>query len=187
MRLLITCFEPFGGAEKNASQEAVMALPNEICGIVLQKRCLPVVFGAAGEQAIEAIDELAPHAVICVGEAGGRAAITPEMVALNLRHARIADNAGAMPHDEPVVAGGENALFSTLPVRAMAEAINAAGVPAEVSYSAGTYVCNDTMYLVLAHLLDKNVPAGFVHVPAGNALSIDSMVAGLTAAIGALA
>ena len=183
MLLLITCFEPFGGRWRNASQDAVAALPDAIGGFELRKRCLPVVFGAAGEQAIEAIAGLSPHAVICVGEAGGRTAITPEMVAINLRHARIPDNAGNAPQDEPVRANGENALFSTLPVRAMAAAINAAGIPAEVSYSAGAYVCNDTMYAVLDHLRGTEVPAGFIHVPAGDALAAEQLAAGLEAAI----
>ncbi len=186
-RLLITCFEPFGGSGRNASQEAVAALPDTVAGFELCKRCLPVVFGTAGEQAIAAIDELSPDAVICVGEAGGRTAITPEMVALNLRFARIPDNAGAAPQDEPVLSGGENALFSTLPVRAMAQAINAAGIPAEVSYSAGTYVCNDTMYAVVEHLRDTGIPAGFIHVPAGDVLSTAQLAAGLAAAIEVLA
>lgn len=186
-RLLITCFEPFGGSERNASQMAVAALPDTIFGYKLHKLCLPVVFGSAGEQVAAAIGEIRPDAVICVGEAGGRAAITPEMVAINLRYARIPDNAGNAPQDEPVRADGENALFSTLPVRAMAAAIEAAGIPAAVSYSAGTYVCNDTMYLVLEHLRDTGIPAGFIHVPAGDVLTAEQLATGLAAAIGTLA
>ena len=181
--LLITCFEPFGGRSENVSHNVVEALPDSAGSYALSKLCLPVEFGRAAKIAIEAIDNLRPAAVVCVGEAGGRAAITPEMVALNLRHARIPDNAGFQPYDEPVMAGGENALFSTLPVRAMAEAILAAGVPAEVSYSAGTYVCNDLFYLVLDHLKGSGVPAGFIHVPADGSLSAQQLAAGLEAAI----
>ena len=182
-QVLITCFEPFGGRSSNASSEAVSLLPPTVGPFELHKLCLPVAFRNAADRAIAAIDELSPAAVVCVGEAGGRAAIPPEMVALNLRHARIPDNAGFQPYDEPVVAGGENALFSTLPVRAMAEAILAAGVPAEVSYSAGTYVCNVLFYLVLDHLKGSGVPAGFIHVPADGSLSTRQLAAGLEAAI----
>ena len=185
--LLITCFEPFDGRSENASRCAVEALPDSAGPFALSKACLPVEFGRAAEIAISVIDNLQPAAVVCVGEAGGRASITPEMVALNLRHARIPDNAGFQPYDEPVVAGGENALFSTLPVRRMAEAISAAGIPAEVSYTAGTYVCNDLFYLVLDHLKGSGVPAGFIHVPADGGLSAQQLAAGLEAAIETLA
>ena len=184
--VLITCFEPFGGRGWNASFEAVAALPNAVGPFGLYRLCLPVEFGRAAELARAAMDGIHPSAVICVGEAAQRDAITPEMVALNLRYARIPDNAGYQPLDEPVVAGGENALFSTLPVRAMAEAIRAAGLPAEVSYSAGTYVCNDLFYLLLHHLHDSGVPAGFIHVPADGPLTAEQIAAGLKAAIGTL-
>ena len=189
-QVLITCFEPFGGRATNASREAVMTMPDVGGDFELCRLCLPVEFGRApvafrnaADRAIAAIDELSPAAVVCVGEAAGRTAITPEKVALNLRTARIPDNAGFQPHDEPVVEGGENALFSTLPVRKMTEAISAAGIPAEVSYTAGTYVCNDLFYLVLDHLKGSGVPAGFIHVPADGGLSAQQLAAGLEAAI----
>ncbi len=185
--LLITCFEPFGGRATNASREAVMALPGEVCGFELRRMCLPVAFGRAAEIAAVAVNELHPAAVICVGEAGGREAITPELVAINLRHARIPDNDGLKPQDEPVVEGGENALFSTLPVREMAAATLDAGVPAEVSYTAGTYVCNDLMYLMLRHCQPLGIPCGFVHVPAGGEPSCEAVARGLCAALEAIA
>lgn len=185
-QVLITCFEPFGGRSSNASAEAVSLLPPTVGPFELHKLCLPVAFRNAADRAIAAIDELSPTAVVCVGEAAGRTAITPEKVALNLRTARIPDNAGFQPIDEPVIEGGANALFSTLPMREMAEAIRGTGVPAEISYSAGTYVCNDLFYLVLDHLEDSGVPAGFIHVPADGELTAAQLAAGLEAAISVL-
>ena len=114
---------------------------------------------------LAAAAQLQPDAVLCVGQAGGRAAITPELVAINLRFGRIADNAGAAPVDEPVAADGPAAYFSTLPVRAMAQAITDAGLPGQVSYSAGAFVCNDLLYTVLHHYAGTPVRAAFIHVP----------------------
>ena len=185
-RLLITCFEPFGGSDRNASQEAVMALPDKIGPFDVRKACLPVVFGEAGARVCELVDELSPVAVVCVGEAGGTQAIAIETRATNLRKARIPDNAGHTPQDEPVVAGGPQHLPVTLPVGDMVAAVEAAGIPAEPSQSAGTFVCNDTLYLVLRHLGGSDVPAGFIHVPAGDALSNEQLVTGLVAAVGAI-
>jgi len=184
--LLVTCFEPFGGSDRNASQEAVMAMPDKIGPFDVRKACLPVVFGEAGARVCELVDELSPVAVVCVGEAGGTQAIAIETRATNLRQARIADNAGQAPQDEPVVEGGTDWLAATLPVGDMVAAVEAAGIPAEPSQSAGTFVCNDTLYLVLDHLRNTDVPAGFIHVPAGDALSNEQLAAGLTAAIAAL-
>ena len=184
-RLLITCFEPFGGRLANASRDAVFALPDVIGTFEVHRLCLPVVFGRAAEIAFAETRRLRPDVVMCVGEASGRSAITPEMVAINLRYARIPDNVGNAPHDEPVLEGGENALFSTLPVRAMAETVREVGLPGDVSYSAGAYVCNDLMYLMLHNLAGTGVPCGFVHVPA-QGLDDGRMARGLAAAIGAL-
>ena len=146
----------------------------------------------------EAIEREAPDAVLCLGQAGGRAAITPERVAINVDDARIPDNAGEQPVDRPTVPGGPAAYFATLPVKAMAEAIRAAGVAAEVSNTAGTFVCNHLMYAVL-HLLAERYPgvrAGFMHVPfvpeqTGDkpgqpSMPLADMVRGLTAAVGAI-
>ena len=188
-RLLITGFEPFGGESINPSWEAVQRLSDEIGGFSLTKLLVPVVFGKAAESVINAADVLMPDVIISVGQAGGRRAVTPETVAINLRFAKIPDNDGNLPKDEPIIEGGENAYFSTLPVRRMAEAINECGVPAEVSYSAGAYVCNDLLYTLLDRYSADGVGVGFIHVPYVTeqnkepSMSLDDIVQGLTAAI----
>lgn len=164
-KLLISGFEPFGGEEINPSWEAVKALPDVIGGYSLRKLLLPVVFGRAASLAIDAAEQLCPDVVLCIGQAGGRAAITPELVAINLRHASIPDNEGARPVDEPIEMGGATAYFSTLPVRKMSEAIKAAGVPSWVSYSAGAYVCNDLLYSLLMRFGGTQTRVGFIHIP----------------------
>ncbi len=193
-RLLITGFEPFGGERVNPAWEAVSRLPERIGGYRLDKLRVPTVFGAAGEAVLDAAARIRPEAVICVGQAGGRAGVTPELIAVNLRDARIPDNAGNQPKDTPVVPGGPDGLFATLPVRAMAARIEAAGLPASVSYSAGTFVCNDLMYTVLHHFAGTGVRAGFIHVPflpeqareGVPSMALDDIGRALTAAIGAL-
>ena len=183
--ILVTCFEPFGGRSVNMSREAVLAMPESLGGRALRKLCLPVVFGAAAETAAAAAERLGAAAVLCVGEAGGRKALTPELAALNLRYARIPDNRGQTPVDEPVIPGGENALFSTLPARSMAAAITAAGLPCEVSYSAGAYVCNDLFYGLLHFFRGTGTRCGFIHVPA-EGFSPAELARGLLAAAGAV-
>lgn len=164
-KLLITGFDPFDGESINPSWEAVKGLPEIIGSWKLTKLQVPTVFGKAGETVLAAAKELRPDVVLCVGQAGGRAAVTPELVAINLRYGRIADNAGVSPMDEPVVPDGPAAYFSTLPVRAMAQAITDAGLPGQVSYTAGAFVCNDLLYTVLHHFAGTAVRAAFVHVP----------------------
>ena len=164
-KLLITGFEPFGGEKINPSWEAVKLLPETIGDFEVTKAEIPVVFEKAAETVIAKADELEPNAIICVGQAGGRSGITPEMVAINLRFASIPDNEGNQPKDIPCVEGGENAYFSTLPVRKMVSAISDAGIPCSVSYSAGTYVCNDLIYHVLHQYHGTGVKACFIHVP----------------------
>ena len=187
-KLLITGFEPFGGEEINPSWEAVQRLPDEIGGFSLTKLLVPVVFGKAAERVIGVADKLDPDVIISVGQAGGRRAITPETVAINLRFAKIPDNEGNLPKDEPIVAGGENAYFSTLPVRKIAEAVNGCGIPSEVSYSAGAYVCNDLLYTLLDRYSAEGVGVGFIHVPYVTeqskepSMSLDDIVRGLTVA-----
>ena len=183
--ILLTCFEPFGGREVNMSSAAADALPEELSGRELHKLRLPVVFGEAAEIAAAEAEKLGVSAILSVGEAGGRKALTPELVALNLRYARIPDNLGQTPLDEPVVPGGENALFSTLPARSMAAAVAAAGLPGEVSYSAGAYVCNDLFYGLLHAFRGTEVRCGFLHVPA-EGFSPAKLARGLSAAIGAI-
>lgn len=164
--LLITSFEPFGGEAENASMLAVEALPETVGAWRLHKVVLPVEFGMAGVRAIALAEELGAEVVICVGQAAGREAVTPELVALNLQYARIPDNADRSPLDMPVVPGAQEAYFSTLPVRAMVEAIHGAGIPAALSTTAGLYVCNDLYYQVLHHFHNTGVRAAFIHVPA---------------------
>lgn len=164
-KLLITGFEPFGGEKINPSWEAVKLLPDEIGDFAITKAEIPVVFGKAAETVLKISEDLSPDAIICVGQAGGRTGITPEMVAVNLRFASIPDNEGNQPKDVPVIEKGENAYFSTLPVRKMSEAISDSGITSSVSYSAGTYVCNDLIYSVLHHYKNTDTKACFIHVP----------------------
>ena len=188
-KLLITGFEPFGGENINPSWEAVRLLSSEIGEYSLTKLALPVVFGRAADDTIAVAEELCPDAILCIGQAGGRDAITPELVAINLRYAQIPDNNGHTPRDEEIIHGGAAAYFSTLPVRSMAEAVNDAGIPSRVSYSAGAYVCNDLLYTLLSRFNGSNTRVAFIHVPyctdqnKDPSMSIDDIVRGLTVAI----
>lgn len=164
-KLLITGFDPFGGESINPAWEAVRLLPDVIRDFELVKLEIPTVFGAAAQVVIDKAEEIHPDAIISVGQAGGRAAVTPEMVGINLRYASIPDNMGALPCDIPIAEGGPAAYFSTLPVRAMAKAICDAGLPGAVSYSAGSFVCNDVLYSLLHRFDGTAVRAGFIHVP----------------------
>lgn len=164
-KLLITGFEPFGGEVQNPSWDAVALLPDQIAEYALCKLRLPVVFGEAPRRAIFAAEKEKPDAILCVGQAGGKNAVTPELVGINLMHAAIPDNGGNQPLDEPILPGGSAAYFSTLPVRRMAAAIVEAGIPAKLSYSAGTYVCNNVPYSLLAHYSGSHTRVGFIHVP----------------------
>jgi pyroglutamyl-peptidase len=151
MRLLITGFAPFGGEEINPSWEAVRALPERILEYELTKLRLPVVFGEAAKIAIAEAEKIRADVVLCIGQAGGRAEVCPELVGINLKNATIPDNEGNQPKDEPIAEGGDCAYFSTLPVRKIADAISTAGIPSRLSYSAGAYVCNELLYSLLAH------------------------------------
>jgi pyroglutamyl-peptidase len=164
-RVLMTGFAPFGGESVNPSWQAVALLGTRRDDVAAVE--LPCVFAASLPALRRAIEEHSPELVVCVGQAGGRAEVTPERVAINLIDARIPDNAGARPVDVPVVPDGPAAYFTTLPVKACVAAIRAAGVPASVSHTAGTYVCNQVFY-GLMHLLATDFPGlrgGFVHVP----------------------
>ena len=163
MPILVTAFTPFGGDAKNASQEILNALPDVLSGVRLEKRLLPVSFRAAPQIAAEAAASLRPEAIVCLGQAGGRDAVTPERVAVNLMDATSPDNDGFQPVDEPIFPDGPAAYFSTLPVKAMVEAMQRLAVPARLSDTAGTYVCNCLMYAMLHRVED--VPCGFIHVP----------------------
>jgi pyroglutamyl-peptidase len=193
-QLLITGFDPFGGASVNPAREAVMALPDVVGDYALTKLEIPTVFGLAADTVLQAAEALCPNVILCVGQAGGRAAITPEVVAINLREASIPDNAGNQPKNMPVVENAPAAYFSTLPVRAMAEGVKAAGIPCSLSYSAGVFVCNDLLYTLLHHYDGTDTRVGFVHIPylpeqAGEgvaSLPLEDAVRGLTAAIQAI-
>jgi pyroglutamyl-peptidase len=168
-RVLLTAFDPFGGETVNPSQEAVRRLlagpaPD---GVELRSVVLPVVFGEAVRGLEAAVAEHEPDLVLCLGEAGGRSAVTPERFAVNLNDAPMPDNAGQQPVDEPVVPDGPVAYSSSLPVAALVDALHAAGIPASKSSTAGNYVCNNVFY-GLMHLIATRRPelrGGFVHVP----------------------
>ena len=164
-RLLITGFDPFGSETVNPSWEAVRLLPEAVGAYRLTKLQIPTVFGQAAETVLTAARELRPDVILCIGQAGGRSAVTPEVVGINLREARIPDNAGNQPVNVPVVENAPAAYFSTVPVRAMVKAIQDAGLPAALSYSAGTFVCNDVLYTLLHCFDGTKTHVGFVHVP----------------------
>ena len=164
-RLLITGFDPFGGATVNPSWMAVERLPDQIGECVLCKLQIPTVFGKAAAAVLEIARQFCPDTILCIGQAGGRAAVTPERIGVNIRDARIPDNAGNQPRGEFVDSSGPAAYFSTLPVEAMAQAIRDAGVDATVSTSAGAFLCNDVLYSLLHHYDGTAVRVGFVHVP----------------------
>ena len=148
-KVLITGFDPFGGEKINPAYEAVKLLPDEIGGAKIVKKEIPTVFQKGPDAVYEAIQENQPNFVLCIGQAGGRSQVTPEWVGINFRNARIAD------------------YFTMLPVFRMVEKMKENGIPASVSYTAGTYVCNDVMYSVLhyCHTEFKDVKGGFMHVP----------------------
>ena len=166
--VLVTAFEPFGGSGVNPTMLIARLLADMPCARGSRAfATLPVVGGTGAGSAWAVLEplvaSLAPDAVVALGESARADAITFERVAVNLRDSRIADNAGVRAVDQPVVAGGADALFGTLPLRALAEACDGAGVPATLSLSAGSFLCNELMYRLLA---DARVPrAGFIHVP----------------------
>ncbi len=164
-KLLITGFEPFGKDTVNPSWEAVKRLPDKTGRFELMKLQVPVVFGLAAETVLEAAKEYCPDVILSIGQAGKRDSVTPEVVAINLRDASIADNAGKKPQDEPVIAGGQNAYFSSVPGRTIVQAVKDAGIPCAISYSAGVYVCNDLFYTLLHHYDGTATRVGFIHVP----------------------
>ncbi len=196
MNILITGFEPFGGETVNPALEAARRLQGQqIGGHSVSALELPCVFGACVARLEQRMAELQPGLVLCIGQAGGRTGIDIERVAINVDDARIPDNAGNQPIDEAIVAGGPAAYFSGLPIKAIVQALLAAGIPASVSQTAGTYVCNHVFYGLL-HLIATRYPqvrGGFVHIPylpeqaaqyAGAAsMSLQTVVAGLQLAL----
>lgn len=167
MKILITAFDPFGGDLINPALEAVKLMKDEIAGARIVKLMVPTVFRKSIEKTIEAIEKENPDVVLNIGQAGGRFDITPERVAINVDDARIKDNEGNQPIDIPIYEDGAPAYFATIPVKAIVREIKEGGLPASLSNSAGTFVCNHLMYGVLHHIAKsgKNIRAGFIHVP----------------------
>ena len=197
MKVLLTACDPFGGESINPAFEAVRLLPDTIGGATIVKLEVPTIFREALDVLGEALERERPDIAIAVGQAGGRFDVTPERVAINVDDARIADNAGNQPVDEPIYPDGPNAYFATLPIKAMVAAIREAGLPASVSNSAGTFVCNHLMYGLL-YAADKKysgMRGGFIHVPFLPAqvvtkpnqpsMSLDNIVTALTVAVAA--
>ena len=167
MKLLLTAFDPFGGDAINPALEAVKLVADKIGRFDIVKLEVPTVFRKSIDTVAKAIEEEKPDVVLCIGQAGGRFEITPERVAINVDDARIKDNEGNQPIDTKILEDGENAYFTTLPIKAMVEAIREANLPAAVSNTAGTFVCNHLMYGVLYTLAKKypHIKGGFTHVP----------------------
>ena len=187
-KLLITGFDPFGGERVNPSWLAVSRLPDTIGKYSVHKMGIPTVYGEATAKVLEKAKELQPDLILCVGQAGGRDAVTPERIAVNIRDARIPDNAGNQPRGEFVVSDGPAAYFSTVPVKEMAEAIRNAHIPAAVSNSAGAFVCNDVLYTLLHHYHGSTTRVGFIHVPylpeqGSPSLPLEQTIAALIAAV----
>lgn len=157
MKCLVTGFDPFGGEEINPALEAVKLLPEEINGAKIVKLEIPTVFGKSAEVVQAKIEEIQPDVVLNIGQAGGRFAISPERVAINVDDARIPDNEGNQPVDEAIQPQGQPAYFSQLPIKAMVAAMKEAGIPAVVSNTAGTFVCNHIMYQV-QYMIDTKYP-----------------------------
>jgi pyroglutamyl-peptidase len=186
--ILLTGFEPFGGQPMNPSWAAAASARDLLRaeGREVEAVELPCVFGVAGKVLRNALDELEPELVVCIGQAGGRGRVSMERVAINCDDAPIPDNAGNQPVDRPVVPGGPAAYFTSLPLKAVLLAVEKTGIPAEVSQTAGTYVCNHTFYTLMHELASRpGIRGGFVHVPfapdqveRGNgapSLTVDSM------------
>ena len=198
MKILVTGFDPFGGEKVNPALEAVKSLPSEIHGAEIHWVEIPTVFYRSAEVLEAEIVRFQPDAVLCIGQAGGRASLTPERVAINQDDARIPDNQGNQQIDTPIRLDGQAAYFSTLPIKAMVQAIKEEGLPATVSNTAGTFVCNHLMYQAL-YLADKKFPhmrAGFMHIPYMTeqvinkpntaSMSLTDIVRGIQVAIGAI-
>ena len=164
-KLLITGFDSFNGASVNPSWEAVSRLEDKIGNYELHKLRLPTVYSKAAELLLVKASGILPDVIISVGQAAGRDAVTPERIAVNIRAARIPDNEGLLLDGDRIAPDGPAAYFSTLPVEAMRDAIRAADIPAAVSNTAGSFVCNDVLYSMLHRYDGTPVRCGFIHVP----------------------
>lgn len=166
---LLTGFEPFNGESINPSYEVIKSLPKEMKDIIIITEQLPTVFNKAAQKLEHLIAKHKPDIIICLGQAGGRFEITPERVAINLQDASMSDNEGAIPQDKKIQQYGENAYFTKLPIKAIVKELHRNQIPASISNTAGTYVCNDLMYSMLYYLEqmpeERNIKAGFVHIP----------------------
>lgn len=160
-KVLLTGFEPFGNATSNPSGEII----KQISGDNIITAILPVAYAKSAERLLSLIDQHMPDVVICLGQAEGRTAITPERVAINLDDARLADNEGVLRNDQKILKDGPDAYFSTLPINEIVAAINAQGIPAAVSLSAGAFLCNHVFYVAQNKFVGSNIRSGFVHVP----------------------
>jgi len=194
MKILVTGFEPFGKETINPALEAVKKLDNKINGAEVVKTKIPTVFGKAIEKLEKEIEKEKPDIVICVGQAGGRSKITVERVAINIDDATIKDNEGNKPVDNKIFKDGGNAYFSRLPIKTIVKEMTKNKIPASISNTAGTFVCNHLMYGLL-YLIDKKYPnmwGGFIHVPfileqtlnkEAPSMSLDDIIKGLTIVI----
>lgn len=198
MKILVTGFDPFGGEKINPSIEAVKKLPDSIAGAEIIKLEIPTVIGKSIEKIREKLEEVHPDAVLSIGQAGGRADISVERIGINCDDCRIKDNEGNQPTDEKIIKDGPDAYFSTLPIKAMVKNIQDGGVPASVSNTAGTFICNHVLYGV-AHIQatkHNEMRTGFIHIPFlpeqvvdkknMPSMALDTIVKGLTLAIEAI-
>lgn len=191
MKALVTGFDPFGGDEVNPSALAVGRLRKRIGGLAIHTAELPTSFARSAGVLRAAIDKARPDIVLCVGQAGGRSELCLERVAINVQDARIRDNDGKQPIDKPVVADGPAAHFATLPIKACVAAMRKAGLPAAVSNTAGTFVCNHIFYALMDIAASHPIPmrGGFLHIPyvpeqaaqlgGAPSMSVDDIVRGI--------
>jgi pyroglutamyl-peptidase len=165
-KVLLTGFEPFGGASFNPSGAVIQEIAEHgIAGIEIVTAILPVEFKRSAEILINLIETHQPSVVISLGQAEGRDFIGPEQVAINLADARIADNAGVKLENQPINVGAADGYFSTLPIRAIADEISSLGIKAKISYSAGAFICNEIFFTTQAFLQESTVISGFIHLP----------------------
>ena len=202
MKILVTGFDPFGGEKINPALETIKRLPDTILGAQIIKLEIPTVVGKSLAKIKEAVEKENPDVVLSIGQAGGRSEITEERVGINIDDCRIPDNEGNQPIDEPVVKGGPAAYFVTVPIKAIVENIKAHNIPASISNTAGTFICNHVCYGV-AHLAaqrtaaGKPMKSGFIHIPflpeqvigkpaLTPSMSLETIVSGITHALEAI-
>ena len=202
MKILVTGFDPFGGEKINPALETIKRLPDTILGAQIIKLEIPTVVGKSLAKIAEAVEKENPDVVLSIGQAGGRSEITVERVGINIDDCRIPDNEGNQPIDEPVVKGGPAAYFVTIPIKAIVENIKAHNIPASISNTAGTFICNHVCYGV-AHLAaqrtaaGKPMKSGFIHIPflpeqaigkpaLTPSMSLETIVSGITHALEAI-